>query len=81
MDKFEVLNDIEHVLRRPGMYVGNTTATKSKEFVYEDNKIFEKEIEYVPAIIKIIREILDNSVDENIKTNGKFANKICFEPG
>ena len=70
------LSPIEHLLRRPGMYIGNVNLITSDEFVFENNKIFKKEIEYVPAFIKLFREVIDNSVDENIKTNGKFSNKI-----
>lgn len=73
------LSAVEHLLTRPGMYIGNVSLVDSSEFVYENDKIFKKEIEYVPAFIKIFREILDNAVDENIRTNGKFANKIEIE--
>lgn len=73
------LSPIEHLIKRPGMYIGNTTLVKSEEFIFEDNKIFRKEIEFVPAFIKIFREILDNSIDEYIKTDGKFGNKIKID--
>lgn len=73
------LSAIEHLLTRPGMYIGNTTLVESEEFVYENKMIFKKEIEYVPAFLKIFREILDNSVDEFIRTDGKFANKINID--
>ena len=76
MSEIIKLTPTEHILKRPSMYIGNITRNKSNEFVFENNKIIKKEIEYVPAFIKIFREVLDNSVDENIKTNGKFANKI-----
>jgi DNA topoisomerase-2 len=42
----------------------------------ENDKIVYKEIEYIPGLVKIINEIIDNSVDEAIKTNFKFANDI-----
>ena len=35
-----------------------------------------KKATYVPALSKMVDEILDNSIDEAIRTNFKFANKI-----
>jgi DNA topoisomerase-2 len=70
------LSETEHILLRPGMYIGSTVLTKSQEFVFVDGKITKKEIEFVPAFIKIFREILDNSIDENIRTKNKYANII-----
>jgi len=70
------LSEREHILVRPSMYIGGISKTKKDEFIYENGKIVYKEIEYVPGLIKIINEIIDNAVDEYIKTNGKFGNKI-----
>ena len=36
----------------------------------------ETEIEYVPGLVKIFNELIDNSIDEFVRTNGQFANKI-----
>jgi DNA gyrase/topoisomerase IV subunit B len=33
-------------------------------------------VRYTPALFKMINEILDNCLDENIRTSGKFANRI-----
>ena len=70
------LSDRTHVLKRPGRYIGAVTPTQFHRPVLENEKIIFKDIEYVPALIKIIREIIDNSVDNAIKTDFKFANKI-----
>ncbi|MFW6310613.1 MAG: ATP-binding protein [Nanoarchaeota archaeon] len=75
------LSDIEHVLLRPNQYIGSMKKRNIETFFYneENNKFEYKEITYIPAIIKIIMEILDNSVDEAIKTNFKKSNKINIE--
>lgn len=74
----EQLSDVEHVLRRPGIYVGSVTSTKCSTFVLDKKteKFTYKEIEYVPGFLKIIYEILDNSVDECIRTGYKKAKNI-----
>lgn len=76
MSKIKKLSAIEHLLIRPGMYIGATIPTNSEEFIFKNKKIVKKEIEYVPAFIKIFREILDNSIDEFIRSEKKYANVI-----
>ena len=77
-NKIIQLSDIQHSLLRPGQYIGSTTLTKCSTFVLnEEDETFEyKEIEYVPGFLKIIYEIIDNSVDEAIRTNFKFGTNI-----
>lgn len=71
-DEFKVLSDAEHILMRPQMYLGSMS--KDPVFGFFDNQW--KSVSVVPAFLKIIDEIIDNSVDEFVRTNGKFANKI-----
>lgn len=70
------LSEREHIKNRPSMYVGQIVQQSNYQWVLEEGNLVYKEISYVPALIKIINEIIDNSVDEFIKTEGKFANKI-----
>ena len=72
MSEFKILTDREHILLRPNMYIGSVTEetiTSMIDFQY-------KSIKVVPGLLKIINEIIDNSVDEAIRTKFKFANKI-----
>lgn len=71
-DEFKVLNEREHVLARPAMYLGST----SLETAYDYVEGAYSKLTVVPGLIKIINEIIDNSTDEFIRTNGKYANKI-----
>ena len=72
------LTDVEHVLLRPGTYIGSTTLTKTSTFILDKktDTFSYKDIEYVPGFLKIIYEVLDNSVDEAIRTNFKKATSI-----
>lgn len=70
------LTEREHIIQRPSMYIGAVDLTKVSEYVFEEDKIIYKEIGYVPGLIKIINEIIDNSVDVAIKTNFKSSNEI-----
>jgi DNA gyrase/topoisomerase IV subunit B len=72
----QVLTDVEHVLTRPGMYCGSPIEEPQNTYLYEDNKIIKKEIPIIPGLCKIIDEVIDNSVDEAIRTKFEFATKI-----
>jgi DNA topoisomerase-2 len=73
------LTEREHIIQRPSMYIGAVDLTKSNEYVFADGKIQYKEISYVPGLIKIVNEIIDNSVDVAIKTNFKGCNEISVK--
>jgi len=73
------LTDREHILKRTGMYLGSVQSETQELHIYKNEK-FEKEIvNFVPALLKIVNEIIDNSVDEALRTNFKFANIIKVE--
>lgn len=71
-NEIKMLTDREHVLRRPGMYVGSTANEEHERFLFGE---YQK-VKYVPGLIKIIDEIIDNSIDEAIRTDFVYANKI-----
>lgn len=73
--EFKVLSDEEHLKIRPSMYIGSVDEAIINSYFINDT-IEYKSINIIPGLLKIINEIIDNSVDENIRTNGKFANKI-----
>lgn len=68
----KILSDKEHVLKRPAMYIGSTVSEPHDRFIFGEYKT----VKYVPGLIKIISEVIDNSIDEAIRTNFEYANKI-----
>lgn len=74
------LTEREHILKRPTMYIGAVDLTTANEYILSDNdKMEHKEIEFVPGLIKIINEIIDNSVDVAIKSNFKSSTEISIK--
>ena len=73
------LDDFSHIRLRLGMYAGSPTLFKEEIYLFKNNKFIKKEINYVSALIKIVNEIIDNSVDEAIRTKFQFANRIKVE--
>ena len=72
----KVLSEIEHVLHRPGMYVGDTTLGTHDKWVMDDGKIIKKKVKIVPAFLKLFDEIISNCIDEGFRTDFKYANEI-----
>ena len=71
-NEIKVLSDVEHIKKRSGMYIGSSSNEAHERFLFGEYK----SVSYVPGIVKLIDEIIDNSVDEAIRTSFKFANKI-----
>ena len=71
-EDFKILTARQHVRERIGMYMGSSAQEEVERFVMGEWKTAK----YVPALSKMIDEILDNSIDEAIRTNFEYANKI-----
>ena len=71
-NEIKVLSDVEHIKKRSGMYIGSSAKEAHERFLFGKYQ----QVEYVPGLVKLIDEIIDNSVDEAIRTSFKFANKI-----
>lgn len=69
----------EHILERPNMYIGANNLISSTEYILENDKMIQKEVEFVPGLLKIINEIIDNSVDIAIKTDFKGCDEVSVK--
>lgn len=69
-DNYQLLGEIEHCLKRPGIWIGSTKFHTSQEWILNDGIYEKEELTYVPGFIKLFDEIVSNSVDEH-KRNGK----------
>lgn len=72
MTDFKILSDACHIRQRFSMYGGSQVVQEETTFLKGS---FEK-VEIVAGLLKIINEIIDNSVDEHVRTNKQFATKI-----
>jgi DNA topoisomerase-2 len=69
--KYQLLDEIEHVLKRPGMYIGSTKPHTANEWILGDGLYSKEELTYNPGFLKLFDEIISNSVDEH-KRSGKI---------
>lgn len=72
--RYQKLNPIEHILKRPDMYCGSNRLRTINEFIAEKNengfRIFSEEIKTSPAILRIFVEALSNAID-NVERSRK----------
>lgn len=66
-EQYKSLSEIEHVRTRSGMYIGSTTSSTVESFIIDEQsgQFIKKEIEYTAGMLKLVDEILSNSVDEH----------------
>jgi len=78
--KYQKLTHIQHILKRPGMYIGTTDKITSKHYIWDEKeeKIKEKEINYSPGMYKIFDEIIVNSYDQTIRDKTVSKIKVSF---
>lgn len=71
---FKVLDEREHILTRPAMYIGSVVSVEKELWLYnkDDNKFSFASTKFVPALLKICDEIVDNSLD--VAIDGNFTN-------
>jgi DNA topoisomerase-2 len=84
-DRFKKLSHKEHILKKPGMYIGNVYTEPTKMFVFEDineikgSKFNYKTVEYNAGFIKLFDEVLTNASDHYIRTGLVKYIKITVE--
>lgn len=65
-EKYKSLTEVEHILQRSGMWIGSINKEEKQTFIYdtESDKMVLKNVTYIPAVLKLVDEIISNSVDE-----------------
>lgn len=69
--EFQNLKQREHVLKRPGMYVGSMNEDVVNMYVYKniDNKhvMVKEDVVYLRGLMKIINELIENAIDNTLR--------------
>lgn len=65
-EKYQQLTEQEHVLHRPGMWIGSIKDQESSLFIYNNDtdKMEMCDVTYCPGMLKLVDEVLSNSCDE-----------------
>lgn len=54
--KYQKLDDISHVIARPGMYIGSIKPHTATKWVLGEEKMTQRELTYNPGFLKIFKE-------------------------
>jgi DNA topoisomerase-2 len=62
---YQKKSQLEHVLHRPGMYIGDIDRVNSERWVLGENGMIRKTISFSPGLYKIFDEIFTNATDHS----------------
>lgn len=68
LTKYKKLSQLQHIRKRPGIYIGNINQTTSPQWLVNSDKMEIQETTWNPGILKLFDEIISNSVDEHIRS-------------
>ena len=81
VERFRKLGEIEHVLTRPGMWLGAIDNTTRPSWVLDGSgKMIERDVSFNPALIKMFDEVISNSVDEHVRSGKVTKIDVCVYP-
>lgn len=64
--EYRKMTHLEHIKERPDSYIGSVVRETTDLWVYEDSRIVQKTIEWVPGMYKCIDEIIVNAMDQAV---------------
>ena len=64
-ETYQKKTQLEHVLDRPGMYIGDIDQVKSDRWIVENGTFIRKSVVYSPGLYKIFDEIFTNATDHS----------------
>ena len=77
-EKYQELSEIQHILIRPSMWVGSIKSEEKDAFVYNSKtgKFEMKIVNYIPAMLKVVDEVISNSCDEFRRKDNMGLNEL-----
>ena len=80
-NRYKKFTQIEHVLARPGMYIGEIATVTSEQWILDvkGEKIINKIVKWNPGIYKLFDEIVTNASDECQRNLAVKNIKVTFD--
>lgn len=78
LKKYKKLTQLEHVRKRPGIYIGNINRTESEQWVIDGNKAVKRLTVWNPGILKLFDEVISNSVDEHLRSGSVTEIRVSY---
>lgn len=67
--KYQKKSDKQHVLDNPDTYIGSIENINNMSYIFDNNNIIQKNIEYIPGLYKLFDEAIVNSRDHVVRMN------------
>jgi len=77
LSKYQKLTDKEHILKKPDTYIGSIENTEHDDYIFNDDKIIQKQFEYIPGLYKLFDEGIVNCRDHVIRQNQALKDNIA----
>ena len=77
LSKYQKLTDKEHILKKPDTYIGSIENTDHDDYIFNDDKIIQKQFQYIPGLYKLFDEGIVNCRDHVIRQNQALKEGIA----
>lgn len=77
VSKYKKYTHLEHILARPDTYIGSLDIDVSKQWIFENGRMVEKEASFVSGLFKIFDEILVNALDQTTTNTNVDKIVVC----
>ena len=77
LSKYQKLTDKEHILKKPDTYIGSIENTDHDDYIFNDDKIIQKQFQYIPGLYKLFDEGIVNCRDHVIRQNQAVKDGIA----
>lgn len=77
-NKYVKMDPVEHVLNRPGMYIGSVESEQINLWCHgeHDDSFVQKNITYIPGLYKIFDEIIVNTLDHIVRLKDEEISSV-----
>jgi DNA topoisomerase-2 len=77
-ERYQKLDQREHVLVRSGMYIGSVERHLEEMWVFNSGNMTKKMVEYSPGFLKIFDEVLTNALDHSNRDSTVTSIKLDY---
>ena len=74
LNKYQKKTDKEHILDNPDTYTGSVDLIESNEFIFSENQILKKNVNYNAGLYKLFDEAIVNCRDHVVRMQQAIAN-------
>jgi DNA topoisomerase-2 len=78
---YQKKSQLEHVLHRPGMYIGDIDHVTAERWIFDGNSFVRKNVSYSPGLYKIFDEIFTNATDHSQRDPSMKKIEVTFSDG